>query len=114
VFGGYRANSPSDDQGYIAPTAALSSFPYTPAESMAALKFFYYTMGNKLWGPYGLRDAFLLPYPHWFADSYLAIDQGPIVIMIENYRSGLIWNLFTSCPEVKNGMRGLGFTAPYL
>ncbi len=114
VFNGYRANSPSDDQGYIAPTAALSSFPYTPTESMNALKFFYYTMGDKLWGTYGLKDAFSLKFPRWFADSYLAIDQGPIVIMIENYRTGLIWNLLTSCPEVKSGMRTLGFTAPYL
>lgn len=114
IFMGYRANSPSDDQGYIAPTAALSSFPYTPNESMSALKFFYYTLGDKLWGMYGLKDAFGLRFPRWFADSYLAIDQGPIIIMIENYRSGLIWNLFTSCPEIKNGMRALGFTAPYL
>lgn len=114
VFNGYRANSPTDDQGYIAPTAALSSFPYTPTESMNALKFFYYTMGDKLWGTYGLKDAFSLKFPRWFADSYLAIDQGPIVIMIENYRTGLIWNLLTSCPEVKSGMRTLGFTAPYL
>lgn len=114
VANGYRANSPSDDQGYIAPTAALSSFPYTPAESMDALKFFYYTMGDKLWGNYGFKDAFTLKFPRWFADSYLAIDQGPIIIMIENHRTGLVWNLLTSCPEVKNGMRALGFTAPYL
>ena len=114
VFNGYRANSPSDDQGYIAPTAALSSFPYTPAESMNALKFFYYTMGDKLWGAYGFKDAYTLNFPQWFADSYLAIDQGPVVIMIENYRTGLIWNLLTSCPEVKSGMRTLGFSAPYL
>jgi hypothetical protein len=114
IFHGYKASSPSDDDGYIAPTAALSSFPYSPVESMDALKFFYYTLGDKLWGTYGLKDAFMLKFPRWFADSYLAIDQGPIIIMIENYRTGLIWNLFTSCPEVKNGMRSLGFTAPYL
>jgi hypothetical protein len=97
----------------ITPTAALSSFPYTPTESMNALKFFYYTLGDKLWGPYGFYDAFSLK-DLWFASSTLAIDQGPIIVMIENYRSSLLWNLLTGAPEIKNGMRGLGFTAPYL
>ncbi|HUS00881.1 MAG TPA: glucoamylase family protein [Chitinophagaceae bacterium] len=110
---GYTASSPTNDVGVIAPTAALSSFPYTPTESMNALKFFYYKLGDKLWGPYGFKDAFTLHNP-WFADSYLAIDQGPIIVMIENYRTGLLWSLFTSCPEVKTGMKNLGFTAPYL
>jgi hypothetical protein len=110
---GYSASSPTNDLGVIAPTAALSSFPYTPAESMKALKFFYYKLGDKLWGPYGPKDAFKLSDP-WFADSYLAIDQGPITVMIENYRSGLLWNLFMGCPEVKTGMVGLGFQSPHL
>lgn len=110
---GYTASSPTNDVGVIAPTAALSSFPYTPVESMQALKFFYYTMGDKLWKQYGFVDAFSL-YSTWYANSFLAIDQGPIIIMIENYRSGLIWNLFTSSPEVKTGLRNLGFSAPYL
>lgn len=110
---GYTASSPTNDIGVIAPTAALSAMPFVPAESMQALKFFYYTMGDKLWKQYGFVDAFSLDNP-WFADSFLAIDQGPIIIMIENYRSGLLWNLFTSCPEVKTGMLSLGFTAPYL
>ncbi len=110
---GYTASSPTNDRGVIAPTAAISSIPYTPVESMKALKSFYYVFGDKLWGSYGFKDAFSLK-DSWFADSYLAIDQGPIIVMIENYRTGLIWNLFTSCPEVKNGMRLLGFTAPYL
>ena len=109
----YTASSPANDRGYIAPTAALSSFPYTPAESMNALKFFYYKLGDKIWGNYGFVDAFSLKNP-WFATSTLAIDQGPIIVMIENYRTGLLWNLFTSAPEVKAGMRNLGFTAPYL
>ncbi len=114
VPGGYSANEPNNDIGVISPTAALSSFPYTPAESMAALKFFYYKLGDKIWGTYGFVDAFSLK-ELWYAGSFLAIDQGPIVVMIENYRSQLIWNLFTSCPEVKNGMKNiLGFTAPYL
>lgn len=110
---GYGVNDPNTDRGVITPTAALSSFPYTPVESMNALKFFYYKLGNKLWGPYGFYDAFSLK-DLWFANSTLAIDQGPIIVMIENHRSGLIWNLFTSAPEIKNGMRRLGFAAPYL
>ncbi len=113
VPNGYNANEPNDDPGVISPTAALSSMPYTPAESMGALKFFYYKLGDKLWGQYGFYDAFKLSDP-WFASSTLAIDQGPIIVMIENYRSAMIWELFTSCPEVQDGMRDLGFTAPYL
>ena len=80
---------------------------------MRALKFFYYVLGDKIWKDYGFVDAFSL-HDTWFADSFLAIDQGPEIIMIENYRSGLLWNLFTSCPEVKLGMKNLGFSAPYL
>ena len=114
VPGGYNANEPNNDIGVISPTAAISSMPYTPAESMNALKFFYYKLGDKVWKQYGFVDAFSLK-DLWYADSFLAIDQGPEIVMIENYRSGLIWNLLTSCPEVKNGMKNvLGFTAPYL
>jgi len=113
IQNGYTASSPTNDVGVIAPTAALSSLPYTPAESMKALKFFYYVLGDKIWKEYGFVDAFALK-DTWFANSFLAIDQGPIIIMMENYRTGLLWNLFTSCPEVKAGMRTLGFTAPYL
>ena len=113
IQNGYTASSPTNDVGVIAPTAALSSLPYTPAESMKAMKFFYYVLGDKIWGEYGFKDAFSL-HNVWFANSYLAIDQGPIIVMIENYRSSLLWNLFTSCPEVKAGMLSLGFSAPYL
>ncbi len=113
IPGGYTASEPANDVGVIAPTAALSSFPYTPVESMNALKFFYYKLGDKLWGAYGFYDAYKL-HEGWFASSTLAIDQGPIIVMIENYRTGLLWNLFTGAPEIKNGMRNLGFTAPYL
>ena len=113
VPNGYNANEPNNDIGVISPTAAISSIAYTPTESMNALKFFYYKLGDKLWGQYGFYDAFKLSDP-WFANSTLAIDQGSIIIMIENYRSGLLWNLYTSAPEVKAGMLSLGFTAPYL
>jgi hypothetical protein len=114
VPGGYSANEPNNDIGVISPTAALSSFPFTPTESMAALKFFYYKLGDKIWKQYGFVDAFSLRQ-QWYAESFLAIDQGPIIVMVENHRSQLVWNLLTSCPEVKNGMKNvLGFTAPYL
>ena len=105
---GYSAHSPNNDLGVITPTAALSSFPYTPAESMEALKFFYYTLGDKLWGEYGFYDAFN-PTEGWYADSYLAIDQGPIILMIENHRSNLLWELFMSDPDVTEGLQKLGF-----
>lgn len=106
---GYNAHSPTNDLGVISPTAALSSFPYTPEESRAAMRFFYYTLGDRLWGPYGFYDAFNVT-ENWFANSYLAIDQGPIVVMIENYRTGLLWDLFMSAPEVQAGLTKLGFT----
>jgi hypothetical protein len=106
---GYDAHSPANDNGVISPTAALSSFPYTPVESMKALKFFYYGMGDRLWGDYGFYDAFNLT-EQWTASSYLAIDQGPIIVMIENYRTGLLWNLFMSAPEVQQGINTLNFS----
>jgi hypothetical protein len=105
---GYSAHSPTNDLGVITPTAAISSIPYTPEYSMNAIKFFYYTLGDRLWGDYGFYDAFNLT-EGWTADSYLAIDEGPIVVMIENYRTGLLWNLFMSSPEVQAGLDKLGF-----
>ncbi|HEY3429862.1 MAG TPA: glucoamylase family protein, partial [Cyclobacteriaceae bacterium] len=105
---GYNAHSPQNDLGVITPTAALSSFPYTPVESMKALKLFYYKLGDKLWGQYGFYDAFN-PTENWYANSYLAIDQGPIIVMIENYRTGLLWDLFMSAPEVQTAMNELDF-----
>jgi hypothetical protein len=105
---GYTASSPTNDVGVIAPTAALSSFPYTPNESMAALHFFYYTLGQKLWTQYGFKDAFKRS-TNWYAADHLAIDQGPIVVMIENYRTGLLWDLFMADPEIQAGLAKLGF-----
>ena len=106
---GYYATSPTHDNGTTAPTAALASMPYTPRESMAALRYFYYTLGDRLWGQYGFYDAFNMR-DRWFARSYLAIDQGPIIVMIENYRTGLVWNLFMSCPEIQAGLQKLDIT----
>ncbi|MCK5678990.1 MAG: beta-glucosidase, partial [Flavobacteriaceae bacterium] len=110
---GYSAHSPTNDLGVISPTAALSSFPYTPEYSMQALRHFYYNFDGKLWGKYGFYDAFNQT-ENWYATNYLAIDQGPIIIMIENYRTGLLWNLFMSCPEVKEGLSKLNFSSPHL
>ena len=118
IKNGYTASAPTNDQGFIAPTAAISSLPYTPNESMAALDFYYYVLGDKLFKEYGFIDAFSLDIEGnndpWFSDAFLAIDQGPIIVMIENFRTQLLWKLFTGCSEIKSGMQKLGFTAPYL
>ena len=108
--GGYSAHSPANDLGVITPTAAISSFPYTPVESMEATRHFYYLLGDRLWGEYGFYDAFNLT-ENWTADSYLAIDQGPIIIMIENHRTGLLWELFMDNNEIVTGLEKLGFTS---
>ena len=108
TYNGYNAYSPTNDEGTIAPTAALSAFPYTPEYAMQALKHFYYDLGDKLWGKYGFIDAFN-ETQNWYAKSNLAIDQGPIIVMIENYRSGLLWKLFMGCPEIKKGLNKLNF-----
>ncbi|MFZ0281429.1 MAG: glucoamylase family protein [Bacteroidales bacterium] len=109
IQNGYSASSPTNDLGVIAPTAALTSFPFTPAESMKALKFYYYTLGDKIWAEFGFYDSFNLT-TLWFSNSYIAIDQGPVICMIENYRSGLLWDLFMSDPDIQNGLTKLGFT----
>jgi hypothetical protein len=108
TYDGYNAFSPTNDFGTITPTAALSAFPYTPQYSMKALRHFYYDLGDKIWSEYGFTDAFN-ETKNWYATSHLAIDQGPIIVMIENYRSGLLWKLFMSCPEIQKGLKKLGF-----
>ena len=113
TYNGYAAHSPTEDLGTITPTAALSAFPYTPEYSMQALKHFYFKLGDHIWSEYGFVDAFN-ESKNWVAKSHLAIDQGPIIVMIENYRSGLLWNLFMSCPEVQKGLKRLGFASPHL
>jgi hypothetical protein len=108
---GYSAHAPGEgnDLGVISPTAALSSFPYTPDKSMNAMKYFYYELGGKIWGEYGFYDAFS-EQNNWYPQRYLAIDQGPTIVMIENYRTGLLWNLFMSAGEVQNGLKLLGIS----
>ena len=108
-YQGYSAHSPTNDIGVITPTAALSSFPYTPEESMKALRYFYEEVGGRLWGPYGFYDAFS-EEEGWYANGYLAIDQGPIISMIENHRTGLLWELFMQEEEVQEGLEKLGFS----
>ena len=110
---GYGAQSPTNDNGTISPTAAISAFPYTPEYSMHALRHFYHDLGAQIWGEYGFKDAFNLS-ENWVAESYIAIDQGPIIVMIENYRSQLLWNLFMSHPDVQKGLKRLGFSSPHI
>ena len=105
--GGARAY-PRDDNGTITCTAALASFPYTPVESMKALKHFYRDLGERLWGDYGFRDGFNLS-EDWFEDVNMGLNQAPIVVMIENYRSGLIWKLFMSNAEINPTLDRIGF-----
>lgn len=107
---GYSAHMPMEnDLGVITPTAALSSFPYTPEESMRALKHFYHELGDSIWGKYGFYDAFSIQ-DNWYPQRYLAIDQLTVAPMIENYRTGLLWNLFMGAPEIQEGLKKLGFT----
>lgn len=113
TYTGYDAHSPTNDNGTITPTAALSAFPFTPELSMNALRHFYNDHGDRIWSEYGFVDAFN-ETQKWVADSHLAIDQGPIIVMIENYRSGLLWKLFMSSPEIKIGLTKLGFQSTWL
>lgn len=108
TYNGYTAHEPSNDNGTISPTAALSSMPYSPKESLIALKHFYRTYGKKVYGEFGFYDAFNVS-KNWFANSYLAIDQGPIICMIENYRTGLLWDKFMKNPEIAPALAELGF-----
>lgn len=107
---GYLAHAPNstNDDGTITPTGALSSFPYTPEASMAAFKHFYRDLGGLVWGIYGPRDAFNLT-KNWVSPIFMGLNQAPIVVMVENYRSGLIWKLFMSNPEIKPGLDKIGF-----
>jgi hypothetical protein len=108
--GGYSAHEPyNNDNGTISPTAAISAMPYAPQQSIATLKHFYYELGSDLWGEFGFRDAFNLGQ-NWYATSYIGIDQGPMVIMMENYRSALCWNRFMLNPEISQMLSDIGWT----
>jgi hypothetical protein len=110
---GYAAHAPDNDNGTISPTAALASLPYAPAEAAAVMRHLLARLGRRVWGRYGFVDAFC-EQRGWFADTYLAIDQGPIVVMAENHRNGLLWKLFMGEPEVQAGLRRLDFSSPWL
>ncbi|MBK5719832.1 beta-glucosidase [Dysgonomonas sp. Marseille-P4677] len=111
---GYNAHAPNEEQdlGVIAPTAALSSIVYTPDESMDVMRYLY-SKRDTLLGTFGFYDAYS-ESENWYPKRYLAIDQGPIVVMIENYRSQLLWNLFMSHPDIQKGLKLLGFNSPHL
>lgn len=112
-YNDYVAHSPTEDNGTITPSAALSSFPYAPEYAMQALKHFYNDRGDRIWTTYGFADAFN-DTENWVAESHIAIDQGPILVMIENARSALLWRLFMRDPDVLNGLRRLDFQSPWL
>ena len=105
---GYNAHRPGNDPGVISPTAAISSIPYTPEKSLAAMHYFYKNREDLL-GPAGFYDAFSPQY-NWVAEAYLAIYQGPEIIMIENYRTGLLWDLFMQNENVRAGLDKLEFS----
>ncbi len=105
----YDAHRPGNDTGVISPTAAVSSIVYTPQESMKVTRNLYENYGDKIFGKYGFYDA-MSPQYDFFPQKYLAIDQGPMVTMIENHRTGLGWRLFMGAPEIKVGLDRLGFT----
>jgi hypothetical protein len=107
---GYAAHAPDNDDGTISPTAAVSSMPYAPDASRNAVRHFLTVHGERTWGRFGFIDAFC-EARSWYADTFLAIDQGPMIIMIENHRSGLLWRLFMQNPEVKSALNALGFSS---
>ncbi len=106
---GYSAHAPNNDLGVITPTAALSSFPYAPQQAMAAARYWYEKKKSLLWGDYGFYDGYSAT-AKWYIQRYLAIDQLTIAPMIENYRTGLCWRLFMSCPEIQQGLQKLDIT----
>jgi len=108
---GYSAHAPDNDQGVITPAAALASFAYAPQAAMAALRHFSADLGERIWGRFGFVDGFSEQHD-WYSDSFVAINQGPIVAMIENYRSGLLWKLFMRIPEIRAALGKLSFESP--
>jgi len=97
-----------NDDGTLAPTAPGGSIPFAPEETIAALRHLYTTYRTQIWSSYGFRDAFNLAQ-NWFATSHIGIDQGPIVLMIENYRTGRIWDVFMQSDVARQGLERAGF-----
>lgn len=139
-FRGYSARGPgypddvdydggAFDDGTIAPTAALGSFPFTPELSMEALRAFLERWGDDLYGEYGFWDAINPSFTYtdvelergniiegvgWVAHDHIGIDQGAILTMVENHRSGLIWNVMRENPRLRRGLERAGFTGGWL
>ena len=105
---GYVAHAPDsqNDLGTLTPTGALASFPYSPEGSMAALKHYYRDLGAQLWDIYGPRDAYN-PGQNWISPIYMGLNQAPIVVMVENYRTGLVWKMFMKNPEIGEMLKRL-------
>jgi len=105
---GYVPHAPdgNSDHGTLTPTGALASFPYTPEASMAAFKHYYRDLGAQLWDIYGPRDAYN-PGQNWISPIYMGLNQAPIVVMIENHRTGLVWKNFMANPEITPMLQGL-------
>jgi len=105
---GYVAHAPDaqNSTGTITPTGALASFPYTPKESMEAFKHYYRDLGATMWDIYGPRDAYN-PGQNWVSPIYMGLNQAPIVVMVENYRTGLVWKNFMANPEILRMLDGI-------
>ena len=108
VNNGGGRSLPRDDNGTINIMASLASMPYTPAESLSALKHFYRVLGDRVWGTYGFHDGFNETW-NWFDEDYMALNQAPIVVMIENHRTGLVWRHFMANPEIAPALDKIGF-----
>ena len=107
-YSAHGAPPAQNDNGTITPTAAASSIPFAPEVVIPTLHYMYDNLGAGLWGPYGFRDAFNLDQVWWDTD-YIGIDEGPIIIMIENYRNQAVWNRFMMNPDVVTGLQQAGF-----
>ena len=110
---GYNARGapPSqNDDGTISPTAVGGAVPFAPEVAIPALHHLYDTYGPQLFSTYGFRDAFNLTVnPDWYDTDYIGIDQGPIIVMIENYRTGKVWQRFMANPDIQRGLQRAGF-----
>jgi hypothetical protein len=109
--GYYARGAPpaQDDDGTIAPTAVGGSLPFAPEICLPTLRHFYDQFLTNVWCDYGFRDAFNLT-ANWWAADVIGIDQGPILLMAENYRSQTVWRRFAQIPEIQRGLQAAGFT----
>ena len=124
AFKGYSARGAAqwyvEDDGTIAPTAAGGSIPFAPEICIPALVEMHRLYGDKIYDRYGFKDAFNWTIPNtdgttgWVDKDYLGIDQGPIVIQLENYRSELIWSLMKKSSYIQSGLKKAGFTGGWL